>query len=163
MSRPTVNIITQRVGILSTHKIRDIKNAPYASRVQTVRENSIMLFAVKCGAHLAFCGPTFPISKEELAVKSSSFITPDCMPSADMHWAEKKNNNNNKINIQTMTSWTYFNSIGGTLLILDQVSRFRFYRCSHIFHSDEENNINRCNIFYWFFRPYFIISPYTGV
>lgn len=36
-------------------------------------------------SHLAFCGPTFPISNEELAVRSSSFITPDSMPSADMH------------------------------------------------------------------------------
>lgn len=33
-------------------------------------------------------GPTLPLSKEELAVMSSSRIAPDSIPSGAMHWAE---------------------------------------------------------------------------
>lgn len=37
--------------------------------------------------HLAWCGPTFPLSKLELAVISASGIAPDSIPKGAMHCA----------------------------------------------------------------------------
>lgn len=42
--------------------------------------------------HRPNCGPTLPLSKEELAVISSSRITPDSIPRGAMHWAETQGN-----------------------------------------------------------------------
>lgn len=46
--------------------------------------------------YLPWCGPTLPLSKDELAVISSSFIEPFSIPSGAMHCAEKDNTKNKR-------------------------------------------------------------------
>jgi hypothetical protein len=46
----------------------------------------------QCSTYRPNWGPTLPFSKEELAVISSSRITPDSIPRGAMHWAEIQGN-----------------------------------------------------------------------